>query len=549
MKNLITIFKKTEEIFTKKKKINQKEETDNPMNDKNYFCCPECNERILISLNPSNFSLSYKCSNNHKETLNYNTFYNKRWNKNILSNKIINNKSSNINSISSIENKNKLKDKNINLDDKLINKCQRHDIDISYYCENCQKNLCIFCMGKNSEDNEHINHKIINFSDIIPDENEINVNNNKLSQKILKNNSLIEELKKCKIEICSLIDDIINKLISEKLIYQMLIKNFNWKYLDYIKYKNYQIAVENLDIKNEKLEKFYNSKTFIEKIKAINDYLFYNNDINNINNEMDKKNENNFINFIKNGNCLIYNDYQISSYSFQNKEFIKLLKVSPDKDKIKKNEIEKNIFNIINNLVNCLENKIGNCNILIWKKEEILKKDKIFNIINDNKNKKFDIIEISDNFNFDFIHENKKTLFGDIFTNNSGFSLSTKNSNNSIFNNGDNSNANESIFSNDINKNNNSKNISGKSLFDSDKNNNKRIFSSINFSSLLKENETKDDDEEEEEEEEGCDEYVYISRTGSKYHGSPQCGRMRTSTMVSIKEAESLGLEPCMKCY
>ena len=46
-----------------------------------------------------------------------------------------------------------------------------------------------------------------------------------------------------------------------------------------------------------------------------------------------------------------------------------------------------------------------------------------------------------------------------------------------------------------------------------------------------------------------CDEYVYISRTGSKYHGSPQCGRMRTSTMVSIKEAESLGLEPCMKCY
>ena len=43
--------------------------------------------------------------------------------------------------------------------------------------------------------------------------------------------------------------------------------------------------------------------------------------------------------------------------------------------------------------------------------------------------------------------------------------------------------------------------------------------------------------------------YVYISRTGAKYHGRPQCGRMKESTRVTLTKAESLGLTPCMKCY
>ena len=71
----------------------------------------------------------------------------------------------------------------------------------------------------------------------------------------------------------------------------------------------------------------------------------------------------------------------------------------------------------------------------------------------------------------------------------------------------------------------------------------------IEEKNAIKKEEIEIEEEEEEEEEEGSDEYVYISRTGSKYHGSPQCGRMRTSTCVSLKEAESQGLEPCMRCY
>lgn len=43
--------------------------------------------------------------------------------------------------------------------------------------------------------------------------------------------------------------------------------------------------------------------------------------------------------------------------------------------------------------------------------------------------------------------------------------------------------------------------------------------------------------------------YVYISRTGKKYHGRKMCGRMKTSKRVTLSRAEGIGLSPCLKCY
>ena len=84
MKNLISLFKKTEAILTNKRKINQIKEIDNILNDNSHFCCPRCKEQILITFNPNNFSVSYNCINNHKETnLDYNIFYNERYIKKI----------------------------------------------------------------------------------------------------------------------------------------------------------------------------------------------------------------------------------------------------------------------------------------------------------------------------------------------------------------------------------------------------------------------------------------------------------------------------------
>lgn len=42
---------------------------------------------------------------------------------------------------------------------------------------------------------------------------------------------------------------------------------------------------------------------------------------------------------------------------------------------------------------------------------------------------------------------------------------------------------------------------------------------------------------------------VWIPRTGSKYHRTPDCSGMNSPTQVSRSEAISMGYEPCKRCY
>ena len=74
-------------FFKKKGKVENKEERkesfesikDEKIKNEKYFCCSKCRQRILISLNPNNFSLSYNCQNNHKESnIKYNKFYSEK---------------------------------------------------------------------------------------------------------------------------------------------------------------------------------------------------------------------------------------------------------------------------------------------------------------------------------------------------------------------------------------------------------------------------------------------------------------------------------------
>ena len=430
---MISLFKKTEEILSKKKKINQKEEMKLNNNKDNFFCCPRCKERILISLNPSNFSLSYNCENNHKETnLDYCNFYQNRYinghsNKycqQCKKEKLNNNKTINCNICKMklcgtciLQHQKMYNHKNFGLIYNSIKKCSIHDLDVSQFCKTCKKNLCTFCLKKNEENNEHLNHDIVNFSDLIPGEEDIKINEKKLKERIIKNNSIIVKLNKWKDEMCSLIDETIDKLNKDKLINQMIIQNFNWKYLDYINYKNYELAIEKLEITNEGLEDFYKSKMFIEQTNALTDYLFGKNhrlneindidkdnkkdeedkDNNIINNENKEKNENkinkekiyeneirneiqfniikeinnnkndenmenNIIDSLKNEKALLYNNDSIYCFSLENKSMTKIIENNKDKDQNKKS-LNKNIYESLSDLKNNLSNKIGNYKI------------------------------------------------------------------------------------------------------------------------------------------------------------------------------------------
>lgn len=41
---------------------------------------------------------------------------------------------------------------------------------------------------------------------------------------------------------------------------------------------------------------------------------------------------------------------------------------------------------------------------------------------------------------------------------------------------------------------------------------------------------------------------VWVTATGSKYHSKPNCGNSKTSTQVSLSEAQSRGLDACKNC-
>lgn len=42
---------------------------------------------------------------------------------------------------------------------------------------------------------------------------------------------------------------------------------------------------------------------------------------------------------------------------------------------------------------------------------------------------------------------------------------------------------------------------------------------------------------------------VWVSKTGKKYHSSPNCSNMKNPTQIPLESAISRGLEPCSKCH
>lgn len=53
----------------------------------------------------------------------------------------------------------------------------------------------------------------------------------------------------------------------------------------------------------------------------------------------------------------------------------------------------------------------------------------------------------------------------------------------------------------------------------------------------------------EEAQQEPQEQLVWIPQSGSKYHSNPSCSGMNNPTQVTISEAQSMGYEPCKKCY
>lgn len=47
----------------------------------------------------------------------------------------------------------------------------------------------------------------------------------------------------------------------------------------------------------------------------------------------------------------------------------------------------------------------------------------------------------------------------------------------------------------------------------------------------------------------GSTSYVWVTKTGSKYHRISNCGNSQTSRRVTLQDAKDMGLAPCKNCY
>jgi len=209
--------------------------------------CPKCYENILIKINEYKINL-FNCKNSHEINnilLNeYDKIEKIDISKIICDNCKIMNKSNTyknelyrcnickINLCPLCKSKHINNHKIINYDNKHYI-CEMHDMNYIKYCKKCKLNICMLCFK------EHKNHSIINYEDIILNEEDNKKEINKLKGYINKFNKYIDYmiriLKKVKDNIniyYNIYNNIINKYTYKNINYEILynINEFN-KYI------------------------------------------------------------------------------------------------------------------------------------------------------------------------------------------------------------------------------------------------------------------------------------------------------------------------------
>ena len=168
--------------------------------------------------------------------------------------------------------------------------CEEHNQRYTSYCQSCSKNICLFCEKEHNEKN----HKLINFSKILPDINMANNNMRELKDKINKFKIIIDDIIKKLQEIKENIDyfydinkDILNSL-NKNINYEILY-NFNKiNKSEIINDINYIINNKDNNIQNllniyNKMKNKYNDEININyiignnRVKLFDDHFIKNN--------------------------------------------------------------------------------------------------------------------------------------------------------------------------------------------------------------------------------------------------------------------------------
>jgi len=129
--------------------------------------------------------------------------------------------------------------------------CQKHFKDVNYYCKNCKLNFCNDCLEK------HNSHQIISFNNIGLNDNEFNIIENlfkEIETRINKFNLIKEKIKL-----------LFNKMIkiNENIYQNDYINDFKNYYINYLKFMNEKMKIEDIKIININNDNYNNSQNHI----------------------------------------------------------------------------------------------------------------------------------------------------------------------------------------------------------------------------------------------------------------------------------------------
>ena len=275
--------------------MSQKESNDNNhkklsvkndvINNNSYICikCKYCKDPIIPKINKDNFTISYICKNNcflrnNKNEVYLNDFFN-----------------------------NYLEKKTLNEENYIFNKCSFHNYNISEYCKDCGRNVCVFCLSE-----EHSSHNILSYSQLLLNKKEKEKLNNDLSKNIKEIDELLSNIKNWIEKINNKTNLLITNLNLYKKYYITLTKSYrpilNYEYLSYYNELKKEL---NTNIFNDNLINFIKYKNNFEKksmhlISALNNLVKSNEDIDYCNKINGKKIANFTYQTLKNYNNMSY---------------------------------------------------------------------------------------------------------------------------------------------------------------------------------------------------------------------------------------------------
>ena len=156
----------------------------------------------------------------------------------------------------------------------LSTKCHNHNKELSNYCIDCDKNLCIFCINNTDT---HTNHNIKDIVDLMPSRHKINSLNDKIKKKSEYINKLINSIENWQKKFNQKIENLKQNLVNEIILIEKLYLNFNQYFQNYFYYTNFNNFYDDFDnMNNEYLKKFSNSSKFKEQTEILTKFIFSN---------------------------------------------------------------------------------------------------------------------------------------------------------------------------------------------------------------------------------------------------------------------------------